>query len=1200
MRVDLPSQLPQADFIPRIATGFQVKKPDMPASAIRTEMRPKNVLRSSIAALVEAGGAYVIVSAQGSVADMPLAERKTEIRAAVADQPNAAALAVDFYDRTRLASWANQYPGVTTWVRQHAGRALAGWRPIGQWRDADSKVDGGYLANDDVCLTDENDREHQSLPILDGIARLRDVLSMEGRCVRLIGLSGLGKTRLVEALFEPGVGGTALDPALSIYTDYSHETVPPARELARRLVDRRERAILIVDNCNPATHADLTRICSTSGSRVSLLTVEYDVRDDEPEATDVFRLTAAAERLVETWLGRTFDYVSQNDRLRIARFSDGNFRVARALAETLRRGETLGSLRNVDLFDRIFQQRNAPDQQLLHDAQTLALVYSFNGEDVGDGSELAVLARLNGRTPEQLFAAAAELQKRGIVQARGVWRAVLPQAIGNRLAASALERLPTATLDSFCQSLSQRLLTSFMRRISYLHDCAAARAAAARWLAPDGLLHGLLRREGSGFAILQNLAPVVPHNMLALVEVEIAGDGIPTHSEFSQRSRFATLLKHLAYDPALFERSARALARLAATEPENSNDRPATRAFGELFHMRLSGTQALPEQRRALIIALIEAEDPALQNAGDQALEALLQTHHFGSLSGHDFGARPRDFGWVPPTHGDIWEWANQAIALVRRFASRDPRYRAMLARHVRALWYIHACHDALEAAARDFAATGGWIDGWISFRAIDRFDGKAMPDDARERLLAIIELLKPVELIAQGRAFVLSRGHVGYDLLDGEDDDIEKAIAKTGDAAVAIGRAIAADPPIFDQFVPEVIAQSYAMGAFGFGRGLALGAENLPILWSSATALYRVAPADTRNAAFLGGFLAAATALDRPFVTTSLEATLGDPDLGPILPYLQSHAGLDDEGLDRLRRAAKIEGAAAWHFAALGTGVIAQAPSPGLVTLMEAVASLADGPSVAIDILYMRFHCAKNDPSLKSEDLINCGRRLLDSLVFERGTFGRDYALGEFAKTCLCSPDAIKIARSVMARLRTAVLDYKFYAHEAPYLIAALFAAQPEVALDIFLMTERAQGEIDLFDIGFQRGSPIDAIPTDRLIAWANQDPVARYPQVGRGVSMFVTVDGKETGLAPLFTALITRAPDKAAFLGDGHDRMQPNGWSGTLAPIVERRFALASTLSELGDPSIDRWLAELRPQVDHIIAWDRDHHTRRDESFE
>ena len=239
IRVECPTDITHTDFVPRRLTGFQVKKPDMPAAAIRAEIRPKSVLRDVIRELAEASGAYVIVSAQGSVADRPLARRRRAIREALSELPNAAQLHTDFYDRDRIATWVNQYPGIAAWVRSRIGRPLSGWSGVGDWEGRGNGNRKPYLFNDNACLIDERSRDSKHVTIAEGITCLRDALRTPGQCIRLVGLSGVGKTRLVQALFEEHVGNDPLDPSLAVYTDYSEETSPTARDMARDLVVRR-------------------------------------------------------------------------------------------------------------------------------------------------------------------------------------------------------------------------------------------------------------------------------------------------------------------------------------------------------------------------------------------------------------------------------------------------------------------------------------------------------------------------------------------------------------------------------------------------------------------------------------------------------------------------------------------------------------------------------------------------------------------------------------------------------------------------------------------------------------------------------------------------------------------------------------------------------------------------------------------------
>ena len=64
VRVDCSAEFTVCDFVPRRKTGFQVKKPDMSAAAISTEMRPNGELRPAIRELADVSGAYIIVSSQ--------------------------------------------------------------------------------------------------------------------------------------------------------------------------------------------------------------------------------------------------------------------------------------------------------------------------------------------------------------------------------------------------------------------------------------------------------------------------------------------------------------------------------------------------------------------------------------------------------------------------------------------------------------------------------------------------------------------------------------------------------------------------------------------------------------------------------------------------------------------------------------------------------------------------------------------------------------------------------------------------------------------------------------------------------------------------------------------------------------------------------------------------------------------------------
>ena len=525
VRVQLAETDGSLDFILRAATSFQVKCQDMPAAEITKEMRPGGNLRESIKDLIANKGAYVIVSSKGTVTDFFLRQRLNAMRDAVADQPGAFKLTVDFYDRDRLARWVRQYRGVEMWVRERVNARLQGWQGYAPW--AGGEQGDPYLHDDTARLMERRGGGTANVvSVPAGVDKLRTALSKPGQVIRLIGLSGTGKTRLVQALFESGVGSTEpLDQAIALYTDLGHSPDPTARDMLLHLGAIEQRAIVVVDNCNPTTHRTLAEVVRQHHNQLSLVTVEYDVADDDsPEATEVFELAPSSTQVMEGILRRLAPELSSPDRHRITDFSGGNARIALALARTVERGETLGVLDDAELFRRLFRQGRAADDELLRAAEVCSLVYSFEGEDTtSDDSELRVLAGLADTSARELYRHVETLKRRDLVQSRSKWRALLPPALANRLAKSALQNIPRSDiLDAF--SSSERLLVSFSRRLEYLHDSEEARAIASRWVEDENWLANPAKLSAVGRKLFVNLAPLVPVKVLASIERALAAD----------------------------------------------------------------------------------------------------------------------------------------------------------------------------------------------------------------------------------------------------------------------------------------------------------------------------------------------------------------------------------------------------------------------------------------------------------------------------------------------------------------------------------------------------------------------------------------------------------------------------------------------------------------------------------------------------
>ena len=119
-----------------------------------------------------------------------------------------------------------------------------------------------------------------------------------------------------------------------------------------------------------------------------------------------------------------------------------------------------------------------------------------------------------------LYGRVQELLNRQLAQKRGHFRAVLPQALADHLARRALDAIPsTHLLEALLPMSDPRLLTSFAKRLGYLHDHDAAREIVTSWLDPGGILHEIETLNGTGLLLLRNAAPAVPGAVLSALEI---------------------------------------------------------------------------------------------------------------------------------------------------------------------------------------------------------------------------------------------------------------------------------------------------------------------------------------------------------------------------------------------------------------------------------------------------------------------------------------------------------------------------------------------------------------------------------------------------------------------------------------------------------------------------------------------------------
>ncbi len=260
VHVQVPTNEFKTGFLAKPDMAFQVKKSTMHPSKIKNEMTPKKVLLQSISQQARVGGGYIIVSLKDDCSPQMLEDRI---------DPNHENIHLDFFDRSKIHQWVRQHPSVMVWVKGLLGQGLSGWRPYGAWTNPQSGSKDELISAPGVSITLPLDQKESKpsieqshgvkVGIKEGIDQIRNLIRTTKKAIRIIGLSGVGKTRIVQALFDETVGKDALDRTLAIYVDTGESPDPSAHAILSWLLVEDKPATLIIDNCSAELHSSLTK-----------------------------------------------------------------------------------------------------------------------------------------------------------------------------------------------------------------------------------------------------------------------------------------------------------------------------------------------------------------------------------------------------------------------------------------------------------------------------------------------------------------------------------------------------------------------------------------------------------------------------------------------------------------------------------------------------------------------------------------------------------------------------------------------------------------------------------------------------------------------------------------------------------------------------------------------------------------------------
>ena len=855
----------RTSFLPYRFSQFQLKAGQVaPAAAAREVVDRKGEVKPMVRSALEAGGHYIMLCAH-PYTQQQIEAREKRMRAALRDAGiDLDDSQVDFRDAGQAAAWVNRYPSVAAWVKQWTQPGTVG--PFRSW------IHWASRAEHDTSPRADDDR----LPDLR--EPIREGASTPRRVVRVVGPSGIGKSRLILETLGPSKQDERLGYSIAdlvLYADESEAGERAINGVVQTLAENRQRAVLVVDRCPPATHRTLVGMVQRQGSFLSLITIDDEIPSDAQDRTIVevteyetlVKVPEAPSSVTETIINSVCPGLPSEDFRRLAHFSRGFPKIAHLVAQAWTSSRPVAHATEEHLVETFVVGRRSHDRELLLGSAQLLAAFRLVIVDHPDRDQLAeVAARGRNLTVSDLRDGFNQLIDRGVARRRGRCVNLQPRPIALHLAE---RRWRDWTPDEWEAILagdaSPDLKVEAAKQLALLNTTEVAQKVVGHICRPGGPFDGI---EG---LVQPNHAEVL--SALAEIDTSLVAEQIGRSLQHfpdmgmvrgDVRRHLVWALEKIAFHPDSFDAGAHLLLRLALTENETYGNN-ATGQFVGLFPVILGNTAADGDARLLLLREVAQSDDPVQRKFVVDALVNGSATHHFSrSVGSETHGSRPALSSWHPATRDEALAYIQGCADLLVEFVTgNDDAAEAACIGLGGNLGSLASSGfiDLVDAVVRHVAPTrDSWPEALEALGEFMRRDGSGARPEIAPRVRALMDELAPRGLDARVRLLVTE---MSWDYLCDQEEDHEQLYLRQVDAVREFAAELVREPDTLRGLLPRLSHQleprdgRHPQRMIGpFGRAIADFADT-PLDWLDPIieALGEV-PADKRDFDLLSGYL--------------------------------------------------------------------------------------------------------------------------------------------------------------------------------------------------------------------------------------------------------------------------------------------------------------------------------------------------------
>lgn len=581
------------------------------------------------------------------------------------------------------------------------------------------------------------------------LASLRDELTGDERSIRLIGLSGMGKTRMVLESFRGNPESNHY-----LYCDVLREDIDKVYGAARIIFKEYPEATLVADNSTIDVHRVLDGLRRAANGRHRLITIYNDPTENKDWSCKYLEMPSSLDEVVERLLDRFQDMnQAQTEKQQIKKFAGGNPMIAELLVNGLRKGRIFGRIDDEVLMNKLLGCEEGSEERQMLRALSLFRDIRFNEieekhpelDTITQNKGLIVSPLDNDALSAKMVATIMFYLQRSLIEKRGENIGVRPLTLALSLIAEWIRRGNPGMLKKLLRDLLQspyasELIRGFCKQIKLMDKDEQLGGMIEQLLdTKSQFVDALLLKSEVGSELVEAFAQVRPEAAVkALTKVFEGMNQTELASIGEARTNIVSMMATLCYDERTFIQAVPLLLKMAVTEPEDGETlRVRTTAksdFLQIFNIPLGTTEAKLQDRLDFIRKYID--DKEYRTIILYAIRKALSFFHIAYAT--DAAKQgTRVMKRYEPSSNEVKEYVKQCLLLLMEVMEKgDERYdktREVLEMQFRDLCEIGFADLVLPCLQRAIEMTG--------------YDWETLLDSMRMYQEDMVRVLTPDEL---------------------------------------------------------------------------------------------------------------------------------------------------------------------------------------------------------------------------------------------------------------------------------------------------------------------------------------------------------------------------------------------------------------------------------------------------------------------